>query len=171
MSSDVLVIAAGVVLALCIALPSIAAYLQKLRSREGADVAVALADYAGAIRRERRCVPLDETLLTRAQRLGLAEMVAFEFVCGLPAAAPDAVADAAQRLSLRLKRRVAFERKMLARTASGRRRAAVAAVVPAVAMLALAAVHIETPRAALGLLLSFEALGCWLLWRVARVEA
>ena len=39
-------------------------------------------------------------------------------------APPHLVADTAHRLALRLKRRVAFERKMLARTASGRRRGA-----------------------------------------------
>ena len=72
--------------------------------------------------------------------------------------------------ALRLKRRVAFERKMLARTASGRRRGAVAAAAPGVTMLALRMAGISLPLTALLLLLCIESLGCWLLWRAAQVE-
>ena len=86
------------------------------------------------------------------------------------APAPELLADTAQRLALRLKRRVAFERKMLARTASGRRRGAVAASIPPLALLALHAGGIQVPLAALLFVVALEACGCWLLWRVARVE-
>jgi hypothetical protein len=80
------------------------------------------------------------------------------------------LADTAQRLALRLKRRVAFERKMLARTASGRRRGALAAAVPPLVLLMMALAGWGLPAGALLVLLLLEASGCWLLWRVARVE-
>jgi hypothetical protein len=71
---------------------------------------------------------------------------------------------------LRLKRRVAFERKMLARTAPGRWRGSIAAAAPAVVLLALAGAGIVLPEPTLLWLLALETLGCWLLWRAARVE-
>jgi hypothetical protein len=80
------------------------------------------------------------------------------------------LADTAQRLALRLKRRVAFERKMLARTASGRRRGAVAASIPPLVLLAFHAGGIQIPLAALLFVVAIEACGCWWLWRVARVD-
>ena len=88
----------------------------------------------------------------------------------LPRASPELLADTAQRLALRLKRRVAFERKMLARTASGRRRGAVAASVPPLVLVALHVAGVEVPPAALLFVLAIEAGGCWLLWRVAHVQ-
>jgi hypothetical protein len=75
-----------------------------------------------------------------------------------------------QRLALRLKRRVAFERKMLARTASGRRRGAVGAALAPVALVLLRTAEVEVPAGALLLVLGIEACFCWLTWRVARVE-
>jgi hypothetical protein len=159
------------VLAMLVALPSIAASYQRRRSREGSEVAVALAEFAAAVKRERRSLPLEETLLARTRRLRLAEMVAFDFVLPLPALDPELLADAALRLALRLKRRVAFERKMLARTASGRRRGALAAAAPAIVILLLGTAGVMLPMTAITLLVAFEAIGCWLLWQVARVEA
>jgi hypothetical protein len=83
---------------------------------------------------------------------------------------PELLADAAQRLALRLKRRVAFERKMLARTASGRRRGAAAAAVAPLLLVALDAGGVSVPLAALVFVVCAEGLGCWLLWRFARVS-
>jgi hypothetical protein len=80
------------------------------------------------------------------------------------------LADAARRLALRLKRRVAFERKMLARTATGRRRGAIAAATPAATLVALRLADVVLPLPAMVLLIVMEAFGCWLLWRLARVE-
>lgn len=167
MASDAL----NLVLASLIALPSLAAWHQRRRSREGSEVAKALADFSAAVRRERRGLPLEESLLARTRRLHLAEMVGFEYVRQLPDPDPELLADAAQRLALRLKRRVAFERKMLARTASGRRRGALAAIAPAIVITLLGMADVELPLTAMAMLMVFEAIGCWLLWQVARVEA
>ena len=65
---------------------------------------------------------------------------------------------------------LAFERKMLARTATGRLRGAVATAAPGIAVVGLSLVGLAPPPAALALLVAIELLGCWLLWRVARVE-
>jgi Flp pilus assembly protein TadB len=169
--TDFLYMAGCLLLAAFIALPSLVAYRQRARSREGSEVAAALTEFAAAVKHERRRLPIAESLLLRARRLDLAEMVAFEFVHQLPNPDPEVLAEATQRLALRLKRRVAFERKMLARTASGRRRGAFAAALPGVVLLALMTGDAALPFTALGLLLAFEGLGCWLLWQVARVEA
>jgi hypothetical protein len=59
---------------------------------------------------------------------------------------------------------------MLARTASGRRRAALAGGVPALLMLSLAAFGIMLPHSLLVVLLILEGIGCWLVWYLARVE-
>jgi Flp pilus assembly protein TadB len=170
MSVDYLLVAGYLLLAALIALPSFAAYQGRRRSRECSEFASALADYAATLRREQRCLGLDEELLGRARRLGVPELVSFEYLRGLVQPDPALLADAAQRLALRLKRRVAFARKMLARTASGRRRAALVASVPALMMLWMAASGFALPPTALGLLLVLEGIGCWLLWYLARVE-
>jgi hypothetical protein len=82
----------------------------------------------------------------------------------------ELLADAAQRLALRLRRRVAFERKMLARTAPGLRRGALAACLPPLALCVLMSAGVTIPWTAQTLLFAVEALGCALLWRLARVE-
>jgi hypothetical protein len=102
--------------------------------------------------------------------LRIPEFASLTLAHELPHANPELLADTAQRLALRLKRRVAFERKMLARTASGRRRGALAAVIPPFTLLWLRLANIEVPVLALVLLLCIEGAGCWLLWRIARVE-
>jgi hypothetical protein len=80
------------------------------------------------------------------------------------------LADAAQRLALRLRRRVAFDRKMLARTAAGLRRGAIVASVPPVAVGALFAMGVDIPAATLSMLFLAESAACALLWRLASVE-
>jgi hypothetical protein len=156
-------------LGVCIALPAIAAHRRRRLSRESSEVAAALADFARSLRHSPGILPVDESLLTRARRLGIPEMVGFDYARGLSRPEPVLLADAAHRLALRLKRRVAFERKMLARTAPGRWRGALAAAAPAPILIALGAAGESLPTATLALLLSLEGLGCWLLWRLARV--
>jgi hypothetical protein len=80
------------------------------------------------------------------------------------------VAECAQWLALRLRRRIAFERKMLARTASGLRRGAVAASAPPLAALLMQSVGIDIPVGVRITLLAVEVVGCVMLWRLARVE-
>lgn len=170
MDPDVALFSACLVLVMLIALPGLQAVGRRRASREASEVAAALADFAAAVRREQKCLSPDESLISRVGRVSIPEVVTFHFARQLSSPDPALLAAAAQRLALRLKRRVAFERKMLARTADGRRRGALAAAAPGVAMLALRGAGIALPLSALSLLLSIEALGCWLLWRAARVE-
>jgi len=167
---DVALIAACSVIASLAALPAMQAVHRRRASRECSEVASGLIDYASGMRRGQRGSPLDEGLLARVRQLRIPEIITFEFAQHLTSPDPQLLADTAQRLALRLKRRVAFERKMLARTAPGRRRGAIAAAVPGIAILSLRMVDVVTPIPALTLLIAVEALGCWLLWRVARVE-
>jgi len=159
---------AYLVLAVLIALPSIAALRGRRHCRVQSEFATELARFAAAVRRERRCLPLDDVLLARARDLGMPELIVFEYLREIARPDPGLLADTAQRLALRLKRRVAFTRKMLARTASGRRRAALVATIPACVLLILAAWGVAIPANAIVLLLLLEALGCWLLWYLVR---
>ena len=163
-------LAACVLIGVLVALPALQAGVRRRVSREQSEVAGSFIEFAQAVRREQRRLDLDDSVRVHARRLALQEMITFDFVHDLPAAPPEVLADAAQRLGLRLKRRVAFERKMLARTASGRWRGSLAAAIPAAVLLALAWMGVTVPAAALLLLLLIEGLGCWLLWRFARVE-
>jgi Flp pilus assembly protein TadB len=157
-----------------IALPAVIAMHRRRISREASEVATALAEFARDVRRSAHRQPLDESLRTRAERLRVPELASLLLAQELPQEVnntrAELVADSAQRLALRLKRRVAFERKMLARTASGRRRGAIAAAIPPLVLLLLRAAQIEVPMGALWSLLLVEGFGCWLLWRLARVE-
>ena len=153
-----------------IALPALQAWHRRRASREASEIAVALAEFASTVRREARCRQLDAALLARAQRLRVPELVSFLFAQELARPDPELLADTAQRLALRLKRRVAFARKMLARTASGRRRGAVATALPPLALLCLVPTGWAIPPGALVFLLLVESFGCWLMWRVARVD-
>src|SRR5262245_22105849 len=110
---------AYVVLGTLVAVPGLAAIQGRRRSRECSEFANALAEFAGTVRRDRRCLAIDDEFLNRARRLGVPELVSFVYLRELTHPDPLVLADAAQRLALRLKRRVAFARKMLARTASG----------------------------------------------------
>jgi hypothetical protein len=162
--------AAALLIAGLIALPALCAQARRRASRDASEVAVHLLEFAASVRDTARCLPLDAAWLARAQQLHMPEFVSFLLAQELARPDPELLADTAQRLALRLKRRVAFERKMLARTASGRRRGALAAAVPPVVMVGMALAGQQLPLGALTVLLALEGLGCWLLWRVARVE-
>ena len=172
MAADKLLLAALPAIAGFIALPAFAALCRRRATREASQVAAALAEFAAATRRDlkrtARCQPLDAELTERVQRLRVPEFAALQLVQDLPQR-PELLADTAQRLALRLKRRIAFERKMLARTASGRRRGAIAAIIPPLLLLLLQASGLPAPPLMLAIVTGFEAFGCWLLWRLARV--
>jgi hypothetical protein len=153
-----------------VAWPAVAAAHRRRLMRDASEVAGSLCAMALAVRKAAACLPIDESLCRRARRLCAAEVTALLLAQELPQPRPELWADTAQRLALRLKRRVAFERKMLARTASGRRRGAVAASIPALVLLAFNSVGIQVPLAALLFVVAIEALGCWMLWRAARVD-
>ena len=173
MSADTLLLAALPAIAGFIALPAFIAVCRRRATREASEVAVALAQFASAVRRDaagaNRCQPLDADLSARAGRLRVPEFASLQLAQDLPHGTPELLADAAQRLALRLKRRIAFERKMLARTASGRRRGAVAAAIPPLALLLLNVCGFAVPQSTLVFVVCIEAFGCWLLWRLARV--
>jgi len=134
------------------------------------EVASGLVDYAAAVRRESRCLPLDESLRSRIRRLRVSDAASLQLAQELQRGGADLLAEAAQRLALRLRRRVAFNRKMLARTAPGLRRGAVAASAPPLIAMLLHLGGLEIPVGAQLMLLMVEAAGCALLWRIARVE-
>jgi Flp pilus assembly protein TadB len=169
-SIDPALIGACALIAVLIALPALGAASRRRQSREMARVATGFMEFALAVRRTGSRMVLDDALLSSARRLAIPELLSFEFILAASRTTPELLADAAQRLGLRLKRRVAFERKMLARTAAGRGRGSLTAAVPAIALLILAAVGMALPGGALLCLLLLEALGCWLLWQAARVE-
>ena len=169
MSPEAWPVVLGPLLAVLIALPALGAMHRRRRSRECSDVALGLAEYAVAQRRSATALGIDAALLERARRLGIPELLGFEFACALPRAQPALLADAAQRLALRLKRRVAFERKMLARTAAGRWRGAMAGSCAALALLAMQWAGVALPGPSLLLILALQGMGCWLLWRVTHV--
>jgi Flp pilus assembly protein TadB len=170
MASELPLFIAWPLLVLFIALPAAAAWRRRRDSREASEVAAGLVEFAAAVRRESRCLPLDEALRSRIIRLRVAEAASLQLAQELQRGGAAPLADAAQRLALRLRRRVAFDRKMLARTAPGLRRGAIAASVPPVVALLLHMAGADIPPGAhLGLLL-VEAAGCALLWRLARVE-
>lgn len=174
MPADTLLLAALPAIAGFIALPAFLALCRRRATREASAVAVALAEFAAAIRRDlaraKPHAPLEADLSARAQRLRVPEFASLLLAQELPQSNPELLADTAQRLALRLKRRIAFERKMLARTASGRRRGAVASAIPPLVLLLLHAVGFEVSPATWVFVLCIEAFGCWLLWHLARVE-
>ena len=160
----------GLMLALLIALPALGAMQRRRRSRESSEVAVGLVEFANAVRDSTGPLEMDEQLLARARRLAIPELLSLDYARELPRPQPALLADAAHRLALRLKRRVAFERKMLARTASGRWRGAAAGSSAAVALLAMQLAGVALPASSLALLVLLQAIGCCLLWRVTRVD-
>ena len=163
------VLAIMMLLGVFIAFPAMAALRRRDQSRDDSDIALALQAFAQGLRREEIAGP-DPQLVARVA--GLVERVpetrAFLFALELTRLSPPLLADAAQRLGLRLRRRVAFERKMLARTRSGLRRAAVVAAFPAVLALGCAAFGMRVPTGPLIFLLVLEGMGCFLLWRITR---
>jgi hypothetical protein len=170
MFTESALLAASLLIAGLIALPALCARARRRASRAASEVAIQLGEFAASVRGEGRCLPLDAVWLARAEALHMPEFVSFLLAQELARPNPALLADTAQRLALRLKRRVAFERKMLARTASGRRRGALAAAVPPLVLLVMALTGSGLPAGALLVLVLLEASGCWLLWRVARVE-
>jgi Flp pilus assembly protein TadB len=174
MQSDTVLLATLTAIAGFIALPALIAAYRRRVVREASEVATALADFARSARQQigkgPSCASLDAALCSRAEHLRIPEFASLLLVQELPQSRPEMLADTAQRLALRLKRRVAFERKMLARTASGRRRGAIAAAIPPLVLLMLRTAGVGVPTVALAFLLFIEGCGCWLLWRVARVE-
>jgi hypothetical protein len=170
MFTESALLAAALLIAGLIALPAMCAQARRRASRDASEVAVHLSEFAAGVRSERRCLPLDAHWLARAEALRMPEFASFVLAQELARPDPLLLADTAQRLALRLKRRVAFERKMLARTAAGRRRGAAAAAVPPLVLLIMSMTGWSLPAGALLTLLFLEAFGCWLLWRVARVE-
>lgn len=153
-----------------IALPALAAARRRRVSRDVSAVAVELAAFAAAVRDARRRLTMDEALQARVQRLNIDDASPLQLAQALDRADPLALADIAQRLATRLRRRVAFERMMLARTAPGLRRGAVAASLPLLLMGALSAVGVSIPDSAEVALQVAQGGGCLLLWRLARVE-
>ena len=170
MSADVQIWLAFPALAAFIALPAAAAWQRRRVSHEASAVAVELAEFAASVRQAERLLPIDENLHARLIKLRLADAASFQLAQELERGGAPALADAAQRLALRLKRRVCFERKMLARTAPGLRRAAIAASLPPLLMWALQVIGVQIPSDSQFALLAAEAAGCALLWRLARVE-
>jgi hypothetical protein len=170
MFAESALLAAALLIGGLIALPALCAHARRRVSRNASEVAVQLGEYAAQVRSTDQCLPLDAAWLARAEALRIPEFASFLLAQELARPNPALLADTAQRLALRLKRRVAFERKMLARTASGRRRGAFAAAIPPVVLFALAMARQPLPAGAVLVLLALEAFGCWLLWRVARVE-
>ena len=169
MGSDFALLASMLAFAALIALPAIAAARRRQAMCEVSEVAAALSAMALVVRAKAACPPPDALLWQRAERLGAREFPALLLAQELSQSA-ELVADTAQRFALRLKRRVAFERKMLARTASGRRRGALAASLPPLLLLVLHGGGIGIPLGALWFVVAVEACGSWLLWRAARVE-
>lgn len=161
---------ACLLLSALLALPACAAFRRRSVSREHSAVAAALVEFAGVLRRSNQELPFDEGLLARVRRLDAPELLGLEFACALKRPEPELLADTAQRLALRLKRRVAFERKMLARTAPGRWRAALAGGACVIVILVLSMVGMVLPNTLLVLVLSLGAIGCWFSWRVAQVD-
>lgn len=170
MFPDALFFCAWLLLALFIAMPALSAWRRRLRSREASDIAACLAEFAAQVRRGTQIASLDPVLKTRLGSLRLHEATSLILAEELGRGGAEMQADAAQRLALRLRRRVAFERKMLARTASGLRRGALAALIPPAAVLLLHSVGWEMPAVTQLVLWLIELAGCALLWRIARVE-
>ena len=156
-------------LALLIALPALAAWRRREQSREMRELADALITHAESLQAGDEMSPLAPTLQQRLDRLGIPDTAVLTLAQD-HASQRSLRADCAQRLALRLRRRVAFERKMLARSAPGLRRGAFAASAPPLAALLLQSVGIEIPVGARAALLLVEICGCVLLWRLARVE-
>jgi hypothetical protein len=172
MSPEPTLLAALLATTVLVAVPAFGAWHRRRSSRDASEIAMSLQAFALIVQREGRCLPLEAALLARVENLRrrVPEIAAFLLTQHVPRLTPELLSEAAQRLALRLKRRVAFERKMLARTTSGLRRGAVAAAVPPLALLGLTALGTRFSGGALLCLLLVEAFGCCLLWRAARVE-
>jgi hypothetical protein len=155
-------------LALLIALPALAAWRRRDQNREMRELADALIAHASALQ-SGEAGPLEPAIELRLDRLGIPDTAVLR-LAQEHAVQPALRVECAQRLALRLRRRVAFERKMLARAAPGLRRGAVAASAPPLMALLLQSAGVDIPLGARLALLLVEICGCVLLWRLARVE-
>lgn len=169
MPTDFTPLIAIVLLTAVLAGPALLAVWRRNASREASEVAVALESFAVRARSAKGRCDIEPALAARMARLRLPELGAFWLAPNLPQATPELIGDAAARLASRLRRRIAFERKMLARTAAGRRRGAVAGALPPLLLLLFAAGGVELPVVALLIVAFAEGLGCWLLARIAHV--
>jgi hypothetical protein len=170
MNPDAALLACCLAISALVIFPVLEIVWRRRASRESSEVASALGEFARQLREGGAARSIDPELLARVRRLAIPEVVTFEFVRQLPRPDIQVLSQTAQRLALRLKRRVAFERKMLARTAPGRRRGAIAMAAPGIAIVGLRLAGPAPPPPALALLMVVELFGCWLSWRVARVE-
>jgi hypothetical protein len=170
MVSDWAPTVAWLLLGAFIALPALAAWHRRRVSREVSELATLLTDYAAGLRRSVPDICLDASVQLRLRRLAWQDVTSLQLAEELADAAPEVLADAAQRLALRLRRRIAFERKMLARTAPGLRRGAAVALMPPLLVLFLQAIGVELPAGTLWVLWFAELVGCLLLWNLAHVE-
>ncbi len=154
---DVALPASMVVFAVLIALPALAAASRRPPCARPATSPARWARWRWRFARV-RCVRRSMSRCASVRSAcGAPEFASLVLAHELPRPSPELLADTAQRLALRLKRRVAFERKMLARTASGRRRGSVAAAIPPVVLLALPAAGMPIPFAALWFVVAIEA--------------
>jgi hypothetical protein len=169
MSTEITAVAAVLMLGFVLAWPVVLAAWRRRVNRNASEAAGALEAFAAEARRATQCLEIEPSLAAQVARLRMPELGAFRLVPVLPNATPALVSDAAARLALRLRRRISFERKMLARTAPGRRRAAAAGALPCVLLLAIAATGAGIPAAALLLLAFAQGVGCWLQVRIAHV--
>lgn len=169
MSTDHASLVAVLVLAMVLAWPAVFAAWRRHVNRGASEVAAALEAFADRSRLSDMLVEVDAALAQRIARLRLPEYNAFEVAPRLPNATPALVAAAAARLALRLRRRIAFERKMLARTASGRRRGAIGGALPPLVLLGFAGSGADLPGLVLLLLIGALGLGSWLQVRIAKV--
>jgi len=167
---DPALLGACALIGILIALPALGAARRRRRSSELARVANGFMELAQVVRRAGLRLHAHEDLLKTARALVIPELVTFEFIQASTKHSPELLADTAQRLALRLKRRVAFERKMLARTASGRWRGAAAGGSAVIALLGLQLMGVALPASSLALLVVLQGIGCCLLWRVTHVE-
>lgn len=169
MNTDLSLLFAALMLVFVLAWPAMLTAWRRRVNREASEVATALEAFVGALRRDPANVELDASLAARVARLRLPELDVFRLAPCLPNATPTLVADATARFALRLRRRIAFERKMLARTASGRRRGAIAGALPPSMLLVLGTSGADFPVSALLLIAFSLGIGCWLQARIARV--
>ena len=169
MTTELTSLSALLMLAFVLSWPALLAWWWRGESREASEVAGAIEAFAADARRATRCLEVDAALAARVARLRMPELGAFRLAPTLPNATPELVADAAARLASRLRRRIAFERKMLARTAPGRRRGAIAGAIPPIVLLAIISTGAHVPTAALLLLVIAQGTGCWLQARIAHV--
>jgi hypothetical protein len=156
----------------CIAAPAAFAWHSGRGSRRASEFAAGLTQFAREVRAKNTPLPFPEELERAAVALAVPEQLSFTVALTLARLPADELAAAAERLATRVRRRIAFERKMRARTLPGRRRAALVGAMPILLLLAgvpdVDASGLAT--SSVGCVLLLEAAGAALLWRFAKVE-